>query len=244
MNFDQLKNIVAESSRIVFFGGAGTSTESGIPDFRSQSGLFRTAQGTEHPPEQMLSRDFFMEHTEEFFKFYKQKMIYPDALPNAGHAALAKLEADGRLKALITQNIDGLHHMAGNRQVLELHGSVHRNSCMGCGAFYSLEQLMKLGEPVPRCSVCNGIVKPDVVLYQEPLDQDVFAKAAEAIAEADMQIVAGTSLNVYPAAGLVRRYEGDRMLLINKSPTRYDSYARYIVQDSFSVVMSKLVASS
>ncbi|MDF2714874.1 MAG: npdA [Paenibacillus sp.] len=243
MDLQHLRHIVSTSSRIVFFGGAGTSTESGIPDFRSHNGLFRTLQGTEHPPEEMLSRDFFMGRTEEFYRFYKEKMIHRGAKPNPGHSALAGLEASGKLSALVTQNIDGLHQLAGNRNVLELHGSVHRNHCMECGAFYSLDELLALGETVPKCSKCGGIVKPDVVLYQEPLDERVFARAEEAISEADMLIVAGTSLSVYPAAGLIRYYKGDRLLLINKSTTRYDVNAHYTIHDSFSEVMSRLALS-
>ncbi|MDF2719319.1 MAG: npdA [Paenibacillus sp.] len=241
MDVEQLRRLVSDSSRIVFFGGAGTSTESGIPDFRSQNGLFRTRRGTEHPPERMLSRDFFMEHTEEFYRFYMEKMIHRNAKPNAGHLALAGLEASGKLRALITQNIDGLHQLAGNRKVLELHGSVHRNYCMACGAFYSLDEWLGLGEAVPKCGKCRGLIKPDVVLYQEPLDERVFSDAEAAISEADMLIVAGTSLSVYPAAGLIRHYKGDRLLLINKSPTNLDVHADYAVHDSFSDVMSGLV---
>ncbi|PYI55486.1 NAD-dependent protein deacylase [Paenibacillus flagellatus] len=241
MDFDTLRRIIGDSPNIVFFGGAGTSTESGIPDFRSNAGLFRTMAGSEHPPEEMLSRTFFDNHPAEFYRFYKTHMLHPGAKPNAGHLALAELEAQGRLKALVTQNIDGLHQAAGSRNVLELHGSVHRNGCMACGAFYTLDELLALEGPVPRCVRCQGIVKPDVVLYEEPLDDDVFAKAAQAIAEADVLIVAGTSLSVYPAAGLLRHYGGDRLLLINKSPTKYDGYARYIIPDSFALVMDRLV---
>lgn len=241
MEMERLRRLVAASARIVFFGGAGTSTESGIPDFRSASGLFRTRQGTEHPPEQMLSRDFFREHTEEFYRFYRANMIYPDARPNAGHNALAELEAAGRLSALVTQNIDGLHQLAGSRNVLELHGSVHRNYCTGCGAFYTLDEWLRLPAPVPRCVKCGGVIKPDVVLYQEPLDDKVFAAAEAAIAQADMLIVAGTSLSVYPAAGLVRGYKGDRLLLINKTATRYDIRADYTIHDSFADVMVELI---
>lgn len=244
MDVEQLRRLVSDSSRIVFFGGAGTSTESGIPDFRSQNGLFRTRQGTEHPPERMLSRDFFMEHTEEFYRFYTEKMIHRDAKPNAGHMALARLEASGKLSALITQNIDGLHQLAGNRKVLELHGSVHRNYCMACGSFYTLDEWLILGKAVPKCGKCGGLIKPDVVLYQEPLDERVFSDAESAISEADMLIVAGTSLSVYPAAGLIRHFKGDRLLMINKSATNLDVRADYAVYDSFSDVMEKVVGSA
>ncbi|WP_127579143.1 NAD-dependent protein deacylase [Paenibacillus koleovorans] len=239
----QAKEAVAASRRIVFFGGAGTSTESGIPDFRSHNGLFRTQQGTEHPPEEMLSRDFFMAYPEEFYRFYVSHMIHKDARPNAAHLALAELERQGRLAAVVTQNIDGLHQLAGSRRVLELHGSVHRNSCMVCGARYSLGTVIQAGEAgiVPRCETCKGIVKPDVVLYQESLDHELLDEAVRQIAEADMLLVAGTSLSVYPAAGLITHYRGDRLLLINKSPTRYDSYANWIIPDSIGKVMTFLV---
>ncbi|GAA3405970.1 NAD-dependent protein deacylase [Paenibacillus hodogayensis] len=241
MDMEHLKRLVKASSRIVFFGGAGTSTESGIPDFRSHNGLFRTTAGTEHPPEEMLSRDFFRTYPDEFYRFYRDKMIHPQAKPNAGHLALAALEVEGRLTALVTQNIDGLHQLAGSRNVLELHGSVHRNACMDCRASYSLGEWLPLGDPVPRCTVCGGVIKPDVVLYQESLDDRVFQAAERAIADSDMLIVAGTSLSVYPAAGLIRYYKGDRMVLINKSPTPYDGYAQYALYDSFADVMSRLV---
>jgi NAD-dependent deacetylase len=240
-DFEQLRKWVEASKRIVFFGGAGTSTESGIPDFRSQNGLFTTQQGAAHPPERMLSRTFFDAFPDEFYRFYKQKMIYPQAQPNAGHLALARLESAGRLSALITQNIDGLHQLAGSGSVLELHGSVHRNRCMACGAFYSLEAMLAIDQLVPRCPACQGVIKPEVVLYEEPLDNEVFTRAADAVAEADMMIVAGTSLNVYPAAGLVRRYAGDKLVLINKSATKYDSYANCLMTDSFADVMGRLL---
>lgn len=233
-----IRRLVEESARIVFFGGAGTSTESGIPDFRSQSGLFRTESGMEHPPEEVLSRDFFMTHPAEFYRFYREKLIHPDAVPNDGHKALAGLEAAGKLTALVTQNIDGLHQLAGSRNVLELHGSIHRNYCMQCGAFHSLDAVMKPDRAVPVCDGCGGTIKPDVVLYRERLDDAVFAAAGQAIAEADMLIVAGTSLSVYPAAGLVRHYRGNRLLLINRTATGFDKHADYIVREPFAVVMS------
>ncbi|MEF3304979.1 NAD-dependent protein deacylase [Paenibacillus sp. GYB003] len=241
MDVSQLRRLVSESERIVFFGGAGTSTESGIPDFRSQSGLFKTVRGTEHSPEEMLSHRFFMEHPEEFYRFYREKMIYPDAKPNAGHLALAELERTGKLKAVVTQNIDGLHQKAGSRNVLELHGSVHRNHCMACGAFYALDDWFGSPETVPRCAECGGIVKPDVVLYGEKLDDRVFRAAEEAIADADMLIVAGTSLSVYPANGLIRYYKGDRLVLMNKTATRFDDSADVLVREPFSLVMRELV---
>ncbi|MEF3309625.1 NAD-dependent protein deacylase [Paenibacillus sp. GYB004] len=240
MDHRELQELVRDSRSIAFFGGAGTSTESGIPDFRSSTGLFRTAHGTSHPPEVMLSRDFFDRYPAEFYRFYKEKMIHRAALPNDGHKALADLEAAGKLKALITQNIDGLHQLAGSRNVLELHGSVHRNFCTVCEQSYTLGELLTLEGPVPKCQSCGGTVKPDVVLYQEPLNTGVFNRAEEAVTQADMLIVAGTSLSVYPAAGLIRYFSGRTLLLINKSETKYDSYATHIVNDSFSAVMTRL----
>lgn len=242
MDVEALKRLAADSDRIVFFGGAGTSTESGIPDFRSQSGLFQTLRGTEHAPEEMLSHTFFMKHPEEFYRFYREKMIYPAALPNAGHRVLARLEAEGRLKAVITQNIDGLHQAAGSRHVLELHGSIHRNYCMTCGAFYALEDWYHTEPLVPVCKMCSSMIKPDVVLYEEKLNDRIFREAQEAIAEADLFIVAGTSLSVYPANGLLRYYRGDKLMLINKSPTPFDGSAHYLIPDSFSSVMVQMFA--
>lgn len=240
MDIIKLKEIVQSSAPIVFFGGAGTSTESGIPDFRSANGLFRTGHGREHPPEEVLSRDFFHTQTAEFYRFYTSQMIHKDAQPNAAHRALATLETQGRLKAVITQNIDGLHQAAGSQNVLELHGSVHRNYCMVCEAYYPLDHILASPEPIPRCTKCGGIVKPDVVLYQEQLDTQTFADAADWISAAEMLIVAGTSLSVYPAAGLIQHYKGDRLLLINKSPTPYDGYANYMINDSIGKVLSVL----
>lgn len=240
MDMGELRDRVRGSRSIVFFGGAGTSTESGIPDFRSASGLFRTTHGTAHPPEVMLSRDFFDRYPAEFYRFYKEKMIHREALPNDGHKALAALEAAGKLKALLTQNIDGLHQLAGSRNVLELHGSVLRNYCTVCERPYSLDELLVIEGPVPLCESCKGTIKPDVVLYQEPLNTDIFNRAEEAVTQADMLIVAGTSLSVYPAAGLIRYFSGRTLLLINKSETKYDSFATHVIQDSFSTVMKTL----
>lgn len=239
MDFIRLKEIVQQSNNIVFFGGAGTSTESGIPDFRSADGLYNAA-GSKVAPEEILSRRFFIEHTEEFYEFYKSKMIYKDAKPNSAHEALAKLEADGKLKAVITQNIDGLHQLAGSRNVLELHGSVHRNYCMRCRCFYSLESIMDSQDIVPKCTKCGDVIKPDVVLYQENLDKDVLESAASYIRQAEVLIVAGTSLTVQPAAGLVRLYEGTNFILINKSTTPMDGLANYVIGDSISRVMKHL----
>lgn len=223
-----LKAILHDASNIVFFGGAGVSTESGIPDYRSADGLYNTKYA--YPPETILSRSFFDTHTSEFYRFYRDKMIYPDAKPNKAHKALAELEKRGKLKAVITQNIDGLHSMAGSVNVLELHGSVYRNFCMKCKKPHPIETVVQ-AEDVPRCS-CGGIIKPDVVMYEESLDERVLETAARAIQAAEVLIVGGTSLNVYPAAGLIRYYNGDNLVLINKSETPFDSRANLIIRDS------------
>ncbi len=217
---------VRESENIVFFGGAGVSTESGIPDFRSEDGLYR--QTYRYPPETMVSHSFFQRHTEEFYHFYRDRMVYPDARPNLTHKKLAQLEEQGKLKAVITQNIDGLHQMAGSRKVLELHGSIHRNYCMRCGRFYPLSAVMEC-DGIPRCD-CGGVIKPDVVLYEEGLNQEILEESVRLISEADMLIVGGTSLSVYPAAGLIRYYRGSRLALINKSATPYDREADILIQ--------------
>ena len=216
---EKLKDWVAESGRIVFFGGAGVSTESGIPDFRSEDGLYR--QSYRYPPETILSRSFFERHPEEFFAFYRDKMLFPEAKPNPVHRWLAEWEQAGRLAAVVTQNIDGLHQAAGSRRVLELHGSVHRNTCLKCHARYDLNFILGT-HGVPRCP-CGGIIKPDVVLYEESLDEDCITKAVQAIQAADLLIVGGTSLTVYPAAGLIRYYTGQRLVLINRDATPYFS---------------------
>ena len=222
---ERLKNIVASMKRGVFFGGAGVSTESGIPDFRSEDGLYR--QKYKYPPERMLSHSFFLSHTEEFFEFYRDKMLYLDARPNAAHVKLAEWEKEGRLAAVVTQNIDGLHRKAGSRNVLELHGSVLRNHCMDCGRSYPVDYVAS-ASGVPRCE-CGGIVKPDVVLYEEPLDDDVLEAAVDAIRSADTLIVGGTSLNVYPAAGLVDFFRGDELVVINKGlPARAVAGALFV----------------
>lgn len=222
---ERLKNIVARMKRGVFFGGAGVSTESGIPDFRSEDGLYRMKY--KYPPERMLSHSFFLSHTEEFFEFYRDKMLYLDARPNAAHVKLAEWEKEGRLAAVVTQNIDGLHQKAGSRNVLELHGSVLRNHCMDCGRSYPVDYVAS-ATGVPRCE-CGGIVKPDVVLYEEPLDDDVLEAAVDAIRSADTLIVGGTSLNVYPAAGLVDFFRGDELVVINKGlPARAVAGALFV----------------
>lgn len=232
----ELKEMISSSNNIVFFGGAGVSTESQIPDFRSSDGIYNTPNKYKYPPEQMLSRSFFDSHTKEFFEYYKVEMLYPNALPNDAHKALVKLEEEGKLKAIITQNVDGLHQEAGSKEVLELHGSVHRNFCMDCGKSYDLDFILE-SKGIPTCS-CGGTVKPDVVLYEEGLDSDVLSKSVNYISQADMLIVGGTSLTVYPAAGLIRYYSGDKLVLINKSETPYNSSANLIINDSIGKTLS------
>lgn len=230
---EKLKDWVAESGRIVFFGGAGVSTESGIPDFRSEDGLYR--QSYRYPPETILSRSFFERHPEEFFAFYRDKMLFPEAKPNPVHRRLAEWEQAGRLAAVVTQNIDGLHQAAGSRRVLELHGSVHRNTCLKCHARYDLNFILGT-HGVPRCP-CGGIIKPDVVLYEEALDEDCMLGAIRAIEAADTLIIGGTSLAVYPAAGLIRYFRGKHLVLINKQPTPYDGKADLVIHDAIGKVM-------
>ena len=222
---ETLKQWLSESENIVFFGGAGVSTESKIPDFRSTDGLYN--QQYAYPPETILSHTFYMRRPEEFYRFYRNKMLFPDAEPNRAHKALAKLEQEGRLRAVITQNIDGLHQKAGSREVLELHGSVLRNYCTKCGKFYGLEAVLE-SEGVPRCT-CGGVIKPDVVLYEEGLDQHTLQKAVYYISHTDVLIIGGTSLTVYPAAGLIDYYGGKKLVLINKSVTPMDSRADLVI---------------
>lgn len=224
---ETLKQWIEESSNIVFFGGAGVSTESGIPDFRSQDGLY--SQQYAYPPEEIISHTFYEHNPEEFYRFYKNKMIFPDARPNAAHLALAKLERQGKLKAVVTQNIDGLHQMAGSKEVLELHGSIHRNHCTRCHRSYGLEKIID-SPGVPKC-VCGGTIKPDVVLYEEGLDQRILQKAVFYIRHADVLIVGGTSLTVYPAAGLIDHYQGNKLVLINRSATARDAHADLVITD-------------
>lgn len=221
-----LQKWLNESRRGVFFGGAGVSTESGVPDFRSVDGLYN--QSYDYPPETIISHSFFMNAPEEFYRFYKEKMLWLDAKPNAAHKKLAQLEAAGRLGAVVTQNIDGLHQAAGSKRVYELHGSVHRNYCMKCHKFFDAAYI-KESEGLPRCDACGGLIKPDVVLYEEPLDGDIMSGAVEVISQADLLIVGGTSLAVYPAAGLINYYRGNRLVLINKTPTPYDRRADLIL---------------
>ena len=234
--WQQLKEWIQESQYIVFFGGAGVSTESKIPDFRSEDGLYR--QKYKYPPETIISHSFYMKNTEEFYRFYKDRMIYKEAVPNDAHRALAKLEQEGKVKVVITQNIDGLHQAAGSREVLELHGSVHRNYCTRCGEFYTLEDVMA-ADGVPRCS-CGGIIKPDVVLYEEGLDQKTLQKAVMYIRQAEVLIIGGTSLTVYPAAGLIDYYQGNRLVLINKSVTPMDSRADLVISGKIGEVLGQV----
>ena len=235
--WQQLKDWINESDNIVFFGGAGVSTESGIPDFRSVDGLYN--QKYKYPPERIISHSFYIQNPEEFYRFYKDRMLFPDAKPNAAHKALAKLEQEGKLKAVITQNIDGLHQMAGSKEVLELHGSVHRNYCMKCGAFCDTE-LVRRSSGVPRCEKCGGMIKPDVVLYEESLNEKVLDGAIRSIAAADLLIVGGTSLAVYPAAGLLQYFEGDALVLINKGATPMDKNADLLIQQPIGQVLGSI----
>lgn len=234
---EQLKQIVADSNNIVFFGGAGVSTESGIPDFRSVDGLYN--QKYKYPPEVMVSHSFFRQHTEEFFEFYKNKMIALDAKPNAAHKKLARLEQDGKVKAVITQNIDGLHYAAGSKEVLELHGSVHRNYCEQCGKFYPVEYIVE-SSGVPRCEVCGAVVKPDVVLYEEGLDYETMQKAVQYIRDAEVLIIGGTSLAVYPAAGFIDYFRGRHLVVINMDRTAKDVHAELLIQERIGEVFEQL----
>lgn len=233
---ETLKTWASEARAIAFFGGAGVSTESGIPDFRSTGGLYH--QEWKYPPETILSHSFYKSNPEEFFRFYRAKMLAPGAKPNAAHRKLAEWEAAGKLTAVVTQNIDGLHQAAGSKHVCELHGSVHRNYCERCGKFYGLDAILN-STGVPRCS-CGGIIKPDVVLYEEGLDQDVMEDAVNSIARADLLIIGGTSLNVWPAAGLINYFQGDRLVLINKSAVARDLSAALVITDPIGEVMAKL----
>ncbi len=233
---ETLKKWVEESRSIVFFGGAGVSTESGIPDFRGVDGLYR--QKYAYPPETILSHEFFLQHPEEFYRFYREKILILNARPNPAHEKLAQWEREGRLRAVITQNIDGLHQAAGSKRVLELHGSIHRNHCTRCGKFYTAEQIAAT-TGVPRCD-CGGTIRPDVVLYGESLDEKVLRASMDALAHADLLIVGGTSLSVYPAAGLIDLYPGDRLALLNRTPTPRDSRANLILREPIGQIMAEL----
>lgn len=233
---EELKQIIEESNYLVFFGGAGVSTESNLKDFRSKDGLY-TNNTYPYPPETMLSQTFFLNHTRDFYNYYFNEMVSLDALPNPAHTTLAKMETDGKLKAIITQNIDGLHQKAGSKKVYELHGSIHRNYCLKCKKFYALESI--LDEEIPRCD-CSGIIKPDVVLYQEQLNSKVVEEAIDHIANADTLIVGGTSLVVYPAAGLIKYFKGKKIVLINMEETPYDNLADLVINDKIGEVLSKV----
>ncbi|MCC8098091.1 MAG: NAD-dependent protein deacylase [Eubacterium sp.] len=241
MAYDELKKILDSSDNIVFLGGAGVSTESGIPDFRSESGLYSAKKKYGYSPETLLSHSLFRRKPELFYKYYKENLICSEAKPNNAHKALAKLEQMGKLKAIATQNIDNLHQMAGSKNVYELHGSVYRNNCMKCGKYYSLEDMMKLPGDVPRCEDCGGIIKPDVVLYEEGLNEYVWSSAIKYISRADVLIVGGTSLVVYPAASLVNYYRGNKLVLINKSTTSYDRNADLVIHDAIGEVLKEAV---
>ena len=234
---ETLKDWIDHSDNIVFFGGAGVSTESGIPDFRSVDGLYN--QQYDYPPETILSHTFFRRNTEEFYRFYRAKMLALDAKPNAAHKKLAQWEQEGKLKAVVTQNIDGLHQAAGSKMVYELHGSVHRNYCQKCGTFYDARYMLE-STGIPKCEKCGGIIKPDVVLYEEGLDDATIRGAIHAISHADVLIIGGTSLTVYPAAGLIDYYNGNKLVLINKSVTSMDSRADLLVQGPIGEIFSQL----
>lgn len=237
---EQLATWIEASDYIVFFGGAGTSTESGIPDFRSAAGLYQSEHHSPYPPEVMLSHTFFMEHPEVFYDFYRSKMLHPNAQPNGCHRLLSRLAHDGKLKAVITQNIDGLHQTAGCSDVLELHGSVHRNYCMECSRFYSLQDILNIPEIVPRCQDCGELIRPDIVLYEEELNQDIVMRSIQEISTADLLIIGGTSLTVHPAAGLVSYFQGSKVALLNADPTPYDHKAGLLIADRIGEVMTQV----
>ena len=241
MTIEALKSIIENSNNIVFFGGAGVSTESNIPDFRSENGIYTTKNNISYAPETILSHSFFENHIEEFYDFYRNKMIYKNALPNDAHYALTELENRGKLKAIITQNIDGLHQLSGSKNVLELHGSIHRNYCMGCGKHFNLDYIINSKEVTPKCDECAQIIKPDVVLYEEPLDIEVINKSIKYVSEADVLIVGGTSLVVYPAANLVNYYKGNKLVLINKSSTPFDNRADLILHQSIGKALKSIL---
>jgi NAD-dependent deacetylase len=240
---EALKRFIGECDHIVFFGGAGVSTESDIPDFRSENGIYSALSEYGRRPEVLLSHSFLMNHPELFYKFYKEKMLYPSARPNAAHEALARLEAEGRLRAVVTQNVDGLHQKAGSRKVLELHGSVYRNYCVNCRKNFTLEFILESPDPVPKCDACGGMVRPDVVMYEESLDQDVMAESVRVISQTQLLIVGGTSLAVYPAAGLVRYAKG-RLALINQSETPYDREADLVIHRRIGEVLAAATAAN
>ena len=234
----QLQEIITNSDNIVFFGGAGVSTESGIPDFRSESGIFKSLEKYGDTPENLVSHSYYIDHAEEFFEYYKENLIFEDATPNPAHLKLAELEKTGKIKAVITQNIDGLHQKAGSENVLELHGSVHRNYCQICGKEYDLKYILE-SDGIPKCE-CGGIIKPDVVLYEEPLNNSILSLSIDYIQNAETLIIGGTSLVVYPAAGLINYFSGKNLILINKSETPYDNLATLVINDAIGEVFSQI----
>ena len=236
----ELQDVIDHSQNIVFFGGAGVSTESNIPDFRSSDGVYSVTLGRYFTAEQLVSHTMFVRYPEDFFDFYKKYLIYPDAKPNAAHRFLARLEETGKLKAVVTQNIDSLHEMAGSKNVLKLHGSADRNYCTGCQRFYDLEAFLALEGPIPHCLDCGKVVKPDVTLYEEALDMEVFSQAARAIQEADLLIIGGTSLVVYPAASLIQYFQGEKLIVINKASIPQDKKADLVIEGKIGQVFSKL----
>lgn len=237
---EQLKEIINNSSNIVFFGGAGVSTESNIPDFRSENGIYNAVNKYGYQPERILSHSFFISHPEVFFKYLREMLIYPDARPNNAHIGLAKLEQMGKLKAVVTQNIDNLHQMAGSNKVYELHGTLYKNYCVKCGKKFDIDYIMN-SDGIPYCDKCGGVVRPDVVLYEEGLDNGTIYSSVNAIENADVLIVGGTSLNVYPAAGLIDYYKGNKLILINKSTTPYDRRANLIIRESIGKVFQEVL---
>ncbi|WP_455166363.1 NAD-dependent protein deacylase [Streptococcus sp.] len=237
---EELQDLIDRSHRIVFFGGAGVSTESNIPDFRSSDGVYSVTLGRHFSAEQLVSHTMFERYPEDFFDFYKKYLVYPDAKPNAAHRYLARLEETGKLTAVVTQNIDSLHEMAGSKKVLKLHGSADRNYCTGCKRFYDLDDFLALEGPVPLCLDCGKVVKPDVTLYEEALDMDVFSQAARAIQEADLLIIGGTSLVVYPAASLIQYFQGKNLVVINKTSIPQDKQADLVIEGKIGEVFSKL----
>lgn len=241
MKYENLKKIIDQSDKIIFFGGAGVSTESNIPDFRSEDGLYKSKNEFYYSPEVMLSHSFFMTHTEEFFEFYRKKVLFPNATPNYAHIALAQLEKEQKLKGIITQNIDGLHQKAGSSNVQELHGSIHRNYCSKCSKFYDVNFIINSPTTIPYCEVCGGIIKPDVVLYEESLDNQIIKNSIALINFADTLIIGGTSLVVYPAAGLIQYFRGNNLVLINKSTTKYDTMANLVINDSIGKVFNDIM---
>ena len=233
-----LQEIIETSNNIVFFGGAGVSTESGIPDFRSENGIFESLRKYGDTPENLVSHSYYLDHTEEFFNYYKDNLVFDEAMPNPAHTALAKLEKAGKLRAVITQNIDGLHQKAGSKNVMELHGSIHRNYCQICGKQYGLNHILE-SDGIPRCE-CGGVVKPDVVLYEEPLNNTIMNFSIDYISRAETLIIGGTSLVVYPAAGLINYFNGKNLVLINKSETPYDNLASLVINDAIGEVFSQI----